>query len=215
MFKWAYATGTGLAAILAVLAFVPAGAQSTEDAQFYGMAEIVLRDGDEILKSQTVHNRLVDSGEQFILNSVFKTSASAITEQTRIDTICLSSTDVGAANEDDLSGTYSQPVSGSAGDPCKEIGNEDVNTEVITPGPGEPGYGTATLGPIRWQNIEDIGETGFIRGALVCIATGDTAFDSCGDLGTLFAAVDTDDINPTGDETVDITYVFDISSPNN
>ncbi|ABK77538.1 hypothetical protein CENSYa_0906 [Cenarchaeum symbiosum A] len=210
-----YVAGAGLAAVLLAMAFTPAGALSSpaeSGIQFYGMAELVHRDaGGDVLASQTVHNRLVDTGEIFILDTIFNTDTAITPDSQRIDTICLTSTQVDDPPEDALASSYEATLAGSGGDPCKSV------TEVILPGASDPLYGAAVIGPLTWQAGLDLGTTPdqTIEGVLVCIKNnpdGPTN-DNCADAGDLFAAVDAGPFTPTGSETVDITYIFNMSSP--
>ncbi|ABK78256.1 hypothetical protein CENSYa_1638 [Cenarchaeum symbiosum A] len=83
----AYAGLVG-ATILGMLALIPAGSDET-GMQFYGMAEVVQKGASgETLSSQTVHNRLLDSGEDYIIKSVFKTGERSV-DDTRVDSMCL------------------------------------------------------------------------------------------------------------------------------
>ncbi|ABK77615.1 hypothetical protein CENSYa_0983 [Cenarchaeum symbiosum A] len=220
MFSKTYAiTGTGLAAVLALLAFTPATAQYMgvqevgSGVQMFGMAELVHRDGDgEILGSSSVHNQLVDGGEELILNTIFNTTlggdARAVPLDNRIDTICISTTDgsqIGTEAGDPLDrDSFESPARPSGAAACLQ------DTDGVT----AAGDGLAIIGPITYTAGTDFNAGEQISTILVCAEVqGNTNYGECSFLGPLFAAVDVTDVTPTGTDTVDVTYTFNLTTP--
>ena len=64
--------GVGLLGLF-ILMIIPAGVDNTqEEAKFYGAAHLVVRDvaGNEVFE-QTIHNRLLNAGENYIIDQAF------------------------------------------------------------------------------------------------------------------------------------------------
>ena len=76
---------------LFIMMVLPSGMDSLqEQGKFYGAAHLLVRDavGNELL-SQTVHNRLLDTGENFINSQVF-TDGNAVADIAQMSAICVS-----------------------------------------------------------------------------------------------------------------------------
>ncbi|ABK78071.1 hypothetical protein CENSYa_1449 [Cenarchaeum symbiosum A] len=212
------ATAIGFAAFFALM-MTPSGAFSTSpasDITAYGMAEVVQRNGDgEILSSSVTHNRLLDAGETFILHSVFATSGPATADAQRLDTVCISDFDGGeqadaSANnlaEGDTASTYPRPDGPSGSFACITDDEVDATTN----------QGEAVIGPLRFTTGTDIDASETVDVIAVCYdpTPGAPDLTDCGTLGFAFAAVDVPDVAPTGTDTVDVTYTFDLKSPDN
>ncbi|ABK76991.1 hypothetical protein CENSYa_0355 [Cenarchaeum symbiosum A] len=206
------ATAIGFAAFFALM-MTPSGAFSTStDSAItaYGMAEVVQRNGDgEILSSSVVHNRLLDAGEEFTLNAIFRTTGTGPTDANRIDQVCISSTD---------GETVLPTVNGVGTDPLDDALTTSDFTLVTPVGAFNAcaqsaaaitlaGDGTAVIGPLTFTTGEQITVGQTVDTVLVCY--GDDVDGAC---TTAFAAVDVTDVSPTGTDTVDVTYTFDLSS---
>ena len=200
-------TSLGLTAVL-VMAVMPASITFQEDTKFYGAAEIVLYDtaGNEKF-SQTIHNRLVDTGEQFLLQAAFQ-DGTTVADNAGIGSICVSAQPTAAVIASIVEGytaTTFDTNDGVATANCKE------DTTVTVSG------GTAVIGPLNFEaggTANNVTASTTITNIGICqnAAEGDTDFVNCATTGILFAAVDTSDVTLAAGESVNVTYTFDISS---
>lgn len=180
----------------------------------YGMANIVKNDnqGNEIFQ-QSVHNQLVDQGEDLILDSVFADGNAPLGDTVSFGAICVTQeaiANANAATEDDTAASF---------DTANTLDDQDVcedSTTVTTSG------SIATIGPITFDaggvNVDN-GDT--INGIGICQKdtdnSGDTIFANCaaggaGTSGSLLAAVGTSAVTLNAGETVVITYTFNLVS---
>ena len=212
MFRYA---GIGLFGLF-LLMVIPAGFENmSQESQFYGAAHLVVHDGngDEVFE-QTIHNTLVNQGEEFLLAQVFQTGSNTA-DTASIASICGTSTVVGfseSTTDGDFDSANAIADGGTASTPCRE----DETAALAVDGTADISV-TLTAG----VNV-DTGET--ITGIGICQGrTGQTGdFASCdaggGGGGVLFAFVDTSDVQldatTSPPEDVTVTYTFDISSPN-
>ena len=98
--------GAGLLGFF-ILMVIPTGIDNTQDdAKFYGAAHLLVRDvaGNEVFQ-QTVHNQLLDAGENYIINQAFAGDGAPIGDTDQISAICV--TDVQAVAETDTAATFS------------------------------------------------------------------------------------------------------------
>ncbi|ABK77730.1 hypothetical protein CENSYa_1101 [Cenarchaeum symbiosum A] len=124
------ATGAiaGLAAIV-VLMMVPTTDTAPQGPAFYGMAEVVQMGSDgEVLSSQTVHNRIVDQGEELMLDALFDTGVTF----DKFNVICLGDDVAMAIIDDDVTGEAldaddhfidTSTAFGGSSQPCKTVEN--------------------------------------------------------------------------------------------
>ena len=97
----------GLLGLLAVMV-IPVNISEYESGiKFYGAATILVRDsvGNEVF-SQTIHNRLFDAGESFILNQTFTGLGSDVADNVQIGAICLSADTTPSTTEADSATTW-------------------------------------------------------------------------------------------------------------
>jgi hypothetical protein len=191
----------GLSAIF-VMAIMPSNASPDEGNKFYGVAELTKYDvqGDQVFQ-QSVHNRLVDTGETFLLQGAFN-EGTTIANATAIGAICVTN-----AKITDLETETAATFDGD--NTITEANCENGNTT-------ETG-GVATLGPLNFEAAtgdNNLGAGDTVAGIGICQSSGDgTDFINCATEGILFAQVNTSNVTLASGETVDITYTFDISSP--
>ena len=198
--------GVGLLGLF-ILMIIPAGVDNTqEEAKFYGAAHLVVRDvaGNEVFE-QTIHNRLLDVGENQIIDQVFTGGAALVADVDQISAICV--TDVVAVAETDLASTFSGANNGLTG---------TNHCHVTTP--THPNDGTTQLGPETYTGGVDIGNDQTIRSIAICSNNGVAGdYVDCANAGAnaiAFAAIVTSAVQLAATETVDITYTFDLSSLN-
>lgn len=171
------------------------------DQKFYGYATIVKIDenGNSIF-TQQVHNRLVNTGETFLLQQTFQDTVSAA-DSTQIGAICVSDEAI-AISETVTAATFDSGNSITESN-CKE----DITVTIASQ--------TAQVGPLTFvagsTNVAD-GDT--IRSIGICQndTTDDGDFNNCATEGILFSVIDTSDVTLNSGETVQITYTFDMSS---
>jgi hypothetical protein len=211
-------------AILSVAAIMllPMQSQAEETSGlFWGLAHVVVLDinGEEIM-SQSIHNALVNEGETFIVNNVFKDGALAEAVDTDlIGSICL--TDDGAFSgtgnavpEGHTALIFDTAISGTLNAATVCIDDDDVDTSTqgnpkigaltFTYGTNTPGTGSHTITMIGICQGEGAGaEASF----------GDCQAAQATDSGKLFAAIDIADFTlATSGETAQIDYSFDITT---
>ncbi|ABK78140.1 hypothetical protein CENSYa_1518 [Cenarchaeum symbiosum A] len=197
---------TGFAAVFALLALTPAGASFVPNEgggpAGYAMAEVVHRDvGGELVSSHTVHNRLVDGGESAIIRGTFVAPLAADDKPTLL---CISdrlhSSIVGDI-ESALTARFS-PFSTFA---------PALNTCIMAD------IDTNTSG-VAIMNATFAGGTNLLTGqtinsVLVCDTSHpSTTLQTCATAGSIFASVEIPPETIMTGDTVDIAYVFDLTS---
>jgi len=197
--------GAGLLGLF-ILMVLPTGIDNTQDdAKFYGAAHLLVRDvaGNEVFQ-QTVHNQLLDAGENYIINQAFAGDGAPIGDTDQISAICV--TDVQAVAETDTAATFSGGNNGLGG------GNHCHFTVPLIGGDG-----TVVLGAETFTGGTDIDAGQTIRSIAICTNNGGADYVDC-DVPTTnaiaFAAIVTSAVQLGDTETVDVTYTFDLSSLN-
>ena len=209
----AYVASLACAGILAVgmAAALPLGAAPQTGPVFYGVAVVQHLDADgNVLSTETVHNQLLNAGEQHILQQAFAEGTTAVADNVQIGAICLSADDTAPAeamtaaafntNADADDNASSSAVN------CKTDDSVDLSTA-----------GTAVVGPLtfdvgtastnNWYNGDTPRQIG------ICAASSTDA-DVRGCTAPLFATVALTGTTPlaTG-ESLTVTYTFNIASP--
>ena len=216
--------GTGLAALAGIAAVLSsAGLLVADDAgkagssvlSLYGVATVVHTGADgAVLGTQQVHNLLLDEGEDFILQQVFRDGAS-VADSTQIGAICLSADDtlpVEGLTADTFNTNHDADYTqqGGAG-----LGPGDT-VECLTDDSVSQSSQVATVGPLTFTSNSTSGSSNWIPGETVAIigvcqsSSTAAAVASCDD--PLFAAVDINDVTLQEAETLTVTYTFDMSS---
>jgi len=198
--------GAGLMGLF-ILMVLPAGMDNIqEDGKFYGAAHLLVRDaaGNELF-TQTVHNRLLDTGENYIVNQTFVGGSALLADNTQMSAICV--TNVATVSETDTATTFSRPAM-----------NLNGTNHCHPTTPQIPNDGTVQLGPLQFVGGADIGPGETIRSIAICTDNGGANYADC-DIplsnAIAFAAIVTSSVQLGASETVDITYTFDMSSPDN
>ena len=182
-----------------------------------GVAAVVHRDGDgNVLSEQRVHNQLLDEGEDFILSQVFMNGRSEA-DSAQIGAICLSAADHTTINEatldadqfnsdhETIANAATSPLAASGARECLTDTMVGNNTQVATVGP-LTFTANATSGSSNWQPDVQIRSIGICQG--FSAANG----ESC--TAPLFAVVKISDVTLATDETLTVTYTFDMQSDN-
>jgi len=180
--------------------------QGEQPALFYGAGTATLLDsqGNEQF-SQTIHNLLVDTGEDFLLDATFQDGATDVADNVQIGSICISTgtivvSETRIATDFDTANALTEAN-------CKE------DTLVGTTG------SVATVNPATFTCGEtNCTDNDIITGFAVCQndVTDDLDFINCATEGIMFAIIDlSPDITLALDETLDITYTFDVTSGSN
>jgi len=195
--------GMGLLGLF-IMMVLPSGMDTVqEQGKFYGVAHLLVKDaaGNELF-SQTVHNQLLDSGENFINNQVFSGNGAPVGDADQMGAICVSSVAVTDEADDAASIALANGLTG--GNHCHPVALRSINTD-----------GTVVLGPEVFEGNLDITAGEIINSIAICSENGGTPYGEC-DLATnslAFAAIVTSAVQLGDTETVDITYTFDLSSP--
>ena len=198
--------GAGLMGLF-ILMVLPAGMDNIqEDGKFYGAANLLVRDasGNELFQ-QTVHNRLLDTGENYIVSQTFVGGGDPALDNTQMSAICV--TDIITVSEVDTALTFSG-------------GNNTLGgTNHCHPTtPNIVGDGTVILGPEQFTGGTDIGAAETIRSIAICADNAGADYVDCDTAAAnaiAFAAIVTSSVQLGATETVDVTYTFDMSSPSN
>ena len=175
----------------------------TDEVNFWGAANMVSYDseGNEIL-SQKIHNRIVDTGEEFILDQVFQDTATSA-DNVQIATIC-------AFENSTSSVSVREGIVNTDLDGDNTINDDDrciEDTAVTTTG------GQGIIGALTFTGGTNVANGDTIHGIGICQASSaNDTYRNCQTQGILFAIVDTSDVTLNAAETVDITYTFDLSS---
>jgi len=200
----------GLLGFLVVL-MLPANVDEQTPSFLYGAATIVAHDayGNEIF-SQTVHNQLFDEGEILLINQTFTDLGGiAVLDNIQIGAICLSADLVPSVLETDTNTIFN--IAHNAAANASSI----VSTNCLTDPLVESASQVVTLGPLTFTAQDDDSGNWFALDTVtnigICDAhSGNAAVRGCA--ANLFAVVDTSDVTLADNETVDVTYTFDISS---
>jgi len=175
-----------------------------EQGKFYGAAHLLVRDsaGNEVF-SQTVHNQLLDTGENYIIDQAFTGGAADVGDNDQISAICVSSVNV--VDELDTAASIAGAQGLTLGPHCHVTVPTHLND------------GTTVLGPETFTGGTDIGATEIINSIAICSNNGVAGdYAECNTPATnniAFAAIVTSAVQLGDTETVDITYTFDLSSP--
>jgi len=190
-------------AIMVIPAQVEAGPSGP---QFWGMGSTVLFDatGNEVF-AQSVHNIVVDEGEEFIITQVFQqnTNPAVVADNISIGSICIT---------DDLTPTIADGHTAAQFDTDNLIDTglaciEDTSITVA-------GDGKAVIGPLTFGtgNLDAADETIGAIGICVAAAADDTHILCAANGGILFATIAVSNTQLGTGETVQISYTFDISA---
>ena len=194
--------GFGLLGLFVVMIF-PSAITDEANPMFYGTADIVLSDPDgNILMTQTVHNRITDQGEEFIIDQVFDTATTVQAANTRIGAICILSASDSVFSETATDTTTNNIVGGTNHCHATAIINDASQSLAITDG------------EIFTAGIDfDAGQT--ISGILICAKdASDNNFAECNTptSSIALAALDLNNVTVTGSDTITITYTFNITT---
>jgi len=189
----------------------------------YGTAAVVHHDRDgNVIGEQAARNRLLDAGEDFILQQVFM-DGRTLADSAQIGAVCLSADDTeiaegldaaafNANHEADADATSSTTTSTiAAGDTRECLTDRTVGRD----GSGQ----AATVGPLTFtaNNTEspDSSRSNWKPGVpikMLGICRGFDAASAERCTPPLLAAVDINDVILDNDETLTVTYTFDMSS---
>ena len=189
---------------------VPGIDQTIEQSKMYGAATLVAYDleRNEIF-SQTIHNRLVDTGEDFINHMVFS-DVNTVADDDAIGSIC--AYENGGTSIGDLNIETTTAADFDSNN--QNITNQECRTDdavTVT-----NGTSIAVIGPLTFQGGINLNIGGEVNGLGVCQAHNTNLnFTGCATEGDLFAIVDTSDVTLASAETVDITYTFSLVSNDN
>ncbi|ABK78165.1 hypothetical protein CENSYa_1543 [Cenarchaeum symbiosum A] len=207
---------TGFAAVFALLALTPASASllptgSADSPVLYGMAELTYKNGDgDIVAAHTVHNDLVNYGEGVLIQGVFGT----LEANKRPHVICISDAADTVIEEDTVALAFARQSSFSSGATCI-VADIETNATTAADDTGSRAIMNATFSSDDGDDNIIAGQT--INTLAICdSSTSATALNDCGSTGALFSAVGVDFTGTvSAADTVDVTYTFDLRSPDN
>lgn len=202
--------------ILLALIIVPVSSENPSEAPLlYGAVTLVASDinGNIVLKN-TVHNRIVNAGEDYVADMVFRdTVAPEGNDGDGIGAICLyvaggaADTDFDTVAEIDVEGVTATNF---------DQGNNVGNTECQVDTADTTGAGTAVLLPEAFTGGTHTTADQSVEAIAVCqtinTKNDNDDFSNCATDGVIFAVVDTTNVVLANGETVTVTYTFDVSS---
>ena len=205
--------GVGLLGLFALLA-VPAIQQEMQGTYIGGMATMVVHNaqGEEIMFQQ-VHNRIVDSGEDFIVRQIIANQTNPLPDAQSVGLICpiiRAAQDINF-NDSNTTLTFIADNENSGGGPeC--LGDPTAETT----GGGIKRIGDAAGLSFQGSGGNDnIGTNNILRGIGVFTNSTDIADLGAGNVPILFALIDTSDVTVAASDTVNISYTFNISDDAN
>ena len=195
--------GLGLMSVFAMM-IIPGNFDTVNnELVFYGAGTITQfdKDGYEMF-SQTIHNQVVDTGEDFLIDQTFEDATDGA-DDVSIGVICIS---------DDATITVAETETAAlfdTGNLITENNCKEDTTDVVTTG------SIATVNPPTFTcGGTNCADGDIINGFAVCqsrTAT-DADFLDCATAGVMFAVIDSAPTTLNAGETLDITYNFDITS---
>jgi len=201
----------GLLGFLVVL-ILPANVDEQTPSFLYGAATLVAYDayGNEFF-SQTIHNQLFDEGEVFLINQTFTDLGGlAVVDSIQIGAICLSADTVPSVLETDTNTDFNTAHDNDDGAGATTSTLNCVTDPTVTASASQ----VVTLGPLTFTAQDDNTGNWFADDTVTNIGVCDAASgdaDVRGCTTNLFAVVDTSNVTLADNETVDVTYTFDIS----
>ena len=223
--RLAAVSGTGVAAVAALVAVMSsAGVATVGDTDrradmsalsLYGVATVVHTGSDgAVLGTQEVRNLLVDTGEDFILQQVFRDGASEA-DETQIGAICLSADDTAPAEgltEGTFDSNHDADYAQQGGSGLTPADTLECLTDAAVSMSGQ----VATVGPLTFVANSTAGSSNWIPGetaALIGVCKASSTGAAVGDCeAPLFAVIDINDVTLEDGETLTVTYTFDMRS---
>lgn len=202
---------------------------ATALAAFGGVATIVHADADgNVIGEQSVHNRLLDAGEDYILRQVFM-DGSSDPDASQIGAICLSAAEPGSLpgsqsgaipetlDRATFNSTHAAAVASASVTSASTI-TEGQTRECLTDTTVSSSGQIATVGPLTFTANNTAGSSNWkpevpIKMIGICQGFGGANAAEC--TAPLFAAVDINEVTLANDETLTVTYTFDMRSPIN
>ena len=219
--------GVAMLGLFAVMVFPMSSSSVTSDANalmVFGMGSMTVYDeeGQEQF-AQTIHNRIVNQGEEYLLDQVFDVGATVEGDSSSIGSICLSADASFTSNL--VEGLTAASFDTNDGLTTENCLNDPDQTVVVTTDNGLAQVGSITFGAgsDNWSGTADdeVPADTTIYGIGICQtnSTVTTAnWNSCADggdaagSGILFAGFDITDVTLADNETVQVTYTFNVTS---
>jgi len=202
--------GMALMSVFVIMMIPAAQVDSGSDGpEFWGMGSLTLFDasGNEVF-AQSIHNLVVDSGEDYIITQVFQEGTVTEENNVNISTICVT-LDSPFSPTDAL-------VATGAGSFDGDDGLTTPNCIVDTTVSYTAGVGTVTIGPLTFASGgTNVANDAIITGIGICQGHTVSPFNQCLTAnvgsGILFAAVTVSSTTLGAGETVQISYTFNIA----
>ena len=203
----------GLMGILAMM-IIPANfntAEGENENHIWGAGTLVYLDaqGNERF-SQTLHNRLVDTGETYMLGQTFDEDAQftdEVIDDRQIGAICI---DASITDNDAQTSVQFASPNNTIDDGTNLTCVVDTSVDITTV------QGEATLGPLTFTEGPNFDSPSTIAGIGICVGNAGADYVDCNTptVGTavLLSQFDTTDVAPGTGESVQITYTLDFKT---
>jgi hypothetical protein len=159
-----------------------------------------------LISTQKIHNRVVDQGEDFLIDQAFKEgSAGETSDADQLASICVS-------NQVGFVDTSETKTAANF-----DTDNTLTSNNCIADASVTQSSQTAVIGALTFDAPTHVPAATTITGIGICQGSASTPFADCADAqaassGILFSQINIADVTLQSSETVDITYTLDISS---
>ena len=159
-----------------------------------------------LISTQIIHNRVVDQGEDFLIDQSFKEGTAGETaDADQLASICVS---------DQVAFVDTSETKTAANFDTDNLltGNNCIADASVT-----QSSQTAVIGALTFDAPTHVPNDTTITGIGICQGSGTTPFNDCADAqagstGIMFSQINIGDVTLAASETVDITYTLDLSS---
>lgn len=175
--------------------------------KFHGIVTVTHKDiNGNVISEATYPNRVVDQGEDFLIDQSFKEgSAGETIDADQLASICVSA-EVGFVDT-------SETKTAASFDTADGLSSTNCIADAAVTQTGQ----TAVIGALTFDAPTHVPAGTTITGIGICQGAAATPFANCADAqagssGILFAQINISDVTLAASETVDITYTLDLSS---
>ena len=207
--------GISMLSLLSLIVIPVSSGDQTNPSLMHGAATLAVQDASgNVMFEQTIHNRIVDTGEDYVNDQAFRDGNTATADATQIGMICLYVPGGGTAAFDTVAEINAEATTAANFDGGSA---NSASTDCQVDGTVVTTTSTAVINPPVFTGGTHSGNGQSIDAIGICQASGADGDDvaTCATNGILFAVVDTSNVVLATSETVNISYTFDLSSASN